>query len=115
MTLKPLPWRRPLSPALVGTLAVLALLPRVSRTHTLLLAAGTLATAALPLAVTVSTGQMIVALPDAVSAGLDSPAGRNLIGILVLVGALILLARALGPLQSALAVTFAREVDRHLQ
>ncbi|HLZ08924.1 MAG TPA: hypothetical protein VKT80_10080, partial [Chloroflexota bacterium] len=110
-----LPWRSSLSPALAGTLAVLALLPGVSRSRTILLAVSTVATASIPLAVTVITGQLIGLLPDTVGTGLDSPAGRRMLLLLAIAGTLILVVRALGPLQLALAGTFARQVDRHLQ
>jgi ATP-binding cassette, subfamily B, bacterial len=108
-------WRRPLSPALAGTLAVLALLPRVSLTRTILLAVGTLAAASLPIAITLITGQFIGTIPDALAGGLDSAAGRALIRLLITASALIVLLYALRPIQEALASTFARQVDRHLQ
>lgn len=110
-----LPWRRPTSPAIAGTLAVLGLLPRVSRTRASLLVAITLVTATLPIAITVVTGQFVGEIPDAVRGGLDSPAGRTMLDLLIAAGALIVVARALGPFQQALASCFAREVDRHLQ
>src|SRR2546422_5188230 len=71
-------WRRPLSPALAGTLAVLALLPRVSLTRTLWLAISTLVAAVLPIAVTVISGRLIGTIPDALRDGLASPAGQQL-------------------------------------
>ncbi|MGH2461365.1 MAG: hypothetical protein ACRDIY_21110, partial [Chloroflexota bacterium] len=110
-----LPWRRPASPAIAGTLAVLALLPRVNRTRAFHLAAITLMTATLPVVITVVTGQFIGEIPDAVRDGLASPAGQTMLRLLIVAGALIILARALGPFQQALASCFAREVDRHLQ
>src|SRR5258708_369019 len=108
-------WRGSQSPALAGTFAVLALLPRVSLARTLALAVHTIVTAALPIAVTVLTGRLIGIIPDAVQTGLDSPAGRQMTILLIISGGFIVIVRALGPLQLALAGTFARQVDRYLQ
>ncbi|HEY3078560.1 MAG TPA: ABC transporter ATP-binding protein [Chloroflexota bacterium] len=107
--------RRPLSPAVSGTLAVLRLLPRVSRPLTLLLAGGTLAQAVLPLAITVVTGLLVGAVPAALADGAGSDAAGGLVGWLGLAALLIGVVRVLGPLQTALASAFARQVDRHLQ
>src|SRR5215467_7157334 len=105
-----LPWRRPLSPALAGTLAVLVLLPRVSLRRTILLAVGTLTAASLPIAITLITGQFIGTVTLAHAGGLDSAAGHALIRLLLAARALIVLLYALRPIQEALASTFAREV-----
>lgn len=115
MSANVLPWRRPLSPALTGTLAVLALLPRVNLSWTLLLGASTLVAAALPVAITVVTGEFVGAIPDALRSGLSSPVGQRMLGLLIASGAMIVLARALAPWQRALATAFGRAVDRHLQ
>jgi ATP-binding cassette subfamily B protein len=73
-----------------------------------------LATALLPVGVTVITGLLVGAIPATVQGGLDSPAGRT---TLVLLGAagLIVLSRLLAPFLAALAAIFAREVDRSFQ
>ncbi|HEV8638416.1 MAG TPA: ABC transporter ATP-binding protein [Chloroflexota bacterium] len=111
-----LPFRhRPLSPAVSGTLAVLRLLPRVSPSLTLLLAAGTVVQAALPVALTVVTGLLVGDVPAAAGGGVASDAARRLLGWLGLAALLIGVVRVLGPLQTALASAFARRVDRHLQ
>src|SRR5581483_1769282 len=110
-----LPWRRPLSPALAGTLAVLALLPRVNLAWTLLLTASTLVAAVLPVAITVITGQLVGAIADALRGGLGSAAGQGMLGSLIAAGVMIVGLRALGPFQRALATAFGRAVDRHLQ
>jgi ABC-type multidrug transport system fused ATPase/permease subunit len=103
------------SPALAGTLAVLALLPRVSLVQTLALAVNTMATATLPIALTVLTGRLIGLIPETARTGLASPDGRQMILLLVIAGGLIVLVRALGPLQDLLAGAFGRQVDRYLQ
>jgi ABC-type multidrug transport system fused ATPase/permease subunit len=108
-------WRVSQSPALAGTFAVLSLLPRVSLAWTILLAINTLVTGGLPIAVTVLTGRLVGIIPDAVQTGLASPAGRQMTLLLAIAGALILVVRALGPLQLALAGAFGRQVDRFLQ
>jgi ABC-type multidrug transport system fused ATPase/permease subunit len=108
-------WRRPLPPALSGTLAVLGLLPRVSRPLTLALLVGTLVQAALPVAITVVTGLLVGDVPSAIGGGLGSDGARRLFGWLGLAALLIALVRVLGPFQTALAGALARRVDRHLQ
>src|SRR5579883_2970705 len=110
-----LPWRRPLSPALLGTIEVLLLLPRVSVSRTILLASGTLLAAVLSVVVTVFSGEFVGLIPDALRNGLASPTGQTMLQLLGLAGALIVLLRALAPLQRAFADTFARQVDRYLQ
>jgi len=110
-----LPRRWAASPTLVGTFAVLRLLPQVSRGRTALLAAGVLAATALPLAAVVVTGMLVGAIPPAVRGGLDSPAGRRALSLLVVAGVLIVAERLLGPFLAALAGTFGRAVDRRLQ
>jgi len=110
-----LPWRWSASPTLVGTFAVLRLLPQVSRGRTALLAAGVLAATALPLAAVIVTGMLVGAIPPAVRGGLDSPAGRRALSLLVVAGVLIVTERLLGPFLAALAGTFGRAVDRRLQ
>jgi ABC-type multidrug transport system fused ATPase/permease subunit len=103
------------SPALAGTFAVLGLLPRVSLAQTLALAVNTIVSATLPIAVTLLTGRLIGLIPETAQTGLASSAGRQLIILLAIAGALIVLVRALGPLQLALAGAFGRQVDRYLQ
>ncbi|HEX2037650.1 MAG TPA: ABC transporter ATP-binding protein [Chloroflexota bacterium] len=104
-----------MSPALAGTLAVLRLLPQVDARRTAVLAAATLLSAALPVAIAIAMGLLVGSMPAAVQGGLDSPAGRDALATFGVVCLLAVGARALGPLQSALASTFARDVDRHLQ
>ncbi len=94
---------------------MLRLLPAVDGAKTTLLAIGVLAGAALPLAATVVTGLLVGSVPAAVTGGLVSPAGHSALALLVGVGLLIVAERLLGPFLAALAATFGREVDRHLQ
>ena len=103
------------SPALMGTAAVVRLLPRVDAGRTVLLAATTLVSAALPVATSIVLGLLVGSVPVAAAAGLESPAGRTTLALFGLVCALAVGARVLGPLHATLAGTFARQIDRHLQ
>jgi ATP-binding cassette, subfamily B, bacterial len=111
----PRPWRRPLPPALTGTLVLLRLLPAVSRPLTVLLALGVFVSAALPIAVTVVSGLLVGSIPAAVRGGMASPAGQRAVSFLIAAALLIVVVRVLGPFRSTLAGVFARAVDRHLQ
>src|SRR5579872_6271180 len=95
-------------PALAGTLAVLRLLPRVSRPMTLALTAGIVAQTALPLGFIVLTGQLVGAIPAAVRGGIDSPAGHT--ALLLLGGAALITAvqRILTSVDFSLASVFGR-------
>lgn len=104
-----------LPPALDGTLALLALLPRVSVGQTVLLAGATLFVAILPVATVISTGLLVGIVPGIVASGLVSGDGQAALRLFLLASALVLINRAVGPFQTALATTFARQVDRHLQ
>src|SRR5215207_3670951 len=95
------------SPAFAGTVQVLRLLPRVSASSTLVLAALTLVLAALPIAMTVLMGLLVGSIPAAAGQGLDSPAGRTTLTLLGGIAALAMLVRIVSPLQSTLAGTFA--------
>ena len=110
-----LPRRRPLPPSISGTLILLRLLPAVSAPLTVLLALAVLVTAALPIALTVVSGLLVGAVPAAVRSGLSSPAGQRAVAFLIAAALLIVVVRVLGPLRAALAGSFSRAVDRHLQ
>lgn len=103
------------SPAVAGIFHLLRLLPHVSGGRTALLGALTLVLAALPVATTVLMGLLVGSIPNAVGQGLDSPGGRVTLALLGAVAALAFAGRILSPLQTALASTFARRVNRHLQ
>jgi len=110
-----LPWQRSPSPALGGIVVVVRLLPSVSRAKTVLVAVGVLATALLPIGVTVLTDLLVGSIPRAVQGGLDSPAGRATLTLLGAAAGLIALSTLLGPFLGALAGVLGREVDRTLQ
>jgi hypothetical protein len=76
MTSIRLPWRRALSPALTGTLALPRLMPRLSLTRTILLTLGTVVVAVLSIAVTVAFGRLLGVTSVAVRNGPDSPAAH---------------------------------------
>jgi ATP-binding cassette subfamily B protein len=108
-------WRRPLPPAVTGTLVLLRLLPTVSLPLTILLGWAVFVSAALPIAVTVVSGLLVGSIPAAVRGGLASPAGQRAVAFLIAATLLIVVVRVLGPFRSTLAGVFARAVDRHLQ
>src|SRR6266542_3182144 len=80
--------RRPRSLALDGTVAVLRLLPRVDARRTVLLAATTLVSAALPVAMGIVLGLLVGSVPAAAAGGMDSPAGRATLALFGVVCAL---------------------------
>jgi ATP-binding cassette subfamily B protein len=80
-----------------------------------LLVAGGLAGAALPVATVVCLGLLVGSVPAAAGAGSDSQAGRTVLALFALICGLSVLDRLLGQLHVALAGTFARQIDRHLQ
>src|SRR5882757_9587405 len=98
-----------------GTLALVRLLPAVSRRKTAVFAGAVLIAAAAPVTITVLTGLLIGSIPATVRSGFDSGPGRHTVHLLAAVAALILLQRALTPIMLALATTLGRGVDRHLQ
>src|SRR5688572_9717401 len=103
------------SPAFVGTFQVLRLLPSVSAGRTALLAALTLVLAALPIGTTILMGLLVGSIPAAAGDGLASEAGERTLRLLGGIAALAVAVRILAPLQSTLAGTFARRVNRQLQ
>ncbi|HZC28068.1 MAG TPA: ABC transporter ATP-binding protein, partial [Actinopolymorphaceae bacterium] len=109
------PSRPSLPPPVRGIVAVLALLPEVSRRRSALFAAGALAGALLPVGMAVVTGLLVGSIPAAVAGGLHSPAGGRTTSLLVFLAVLILLQRVISPLLSTLATILGREVDRLLQ
>ncbi|WP_371600250.1 ABC transporter ATP-binding protein [Streptomyces sp. NBC_00564] len=104
-----------LPPALGGTVALVRLLPRVSRIKTAWGVAGILAVSVLPVAVAVATGLLIGAVPDALRYRLSSPEGQHLLALLAATGVLVVLQQSLPPLLSALGDTLGRDAERFLQ
>src|ERR1041384_1596361 len=102
-------------PTAQGILAVLRVLPRVSRARTALLVGGVVVSAVLPIAIAVLTGLFIGAIPEAAGAGMDSPAGDRLLTLLAAAAVLFLVERMTGPLLRATVSTLGRDVDRYLQ
>jgi ABC-type multidrug transport system fused ATPase/permease subunit len=95
-------------------LLLLRQLGRVSRPLTLASALGVLVGAALPVASTIVSGQLVGRVPAAVAAGLDSPAGRALVRSLVALGAVYLGQFTVVPLLNQATNALARRLDRHL-
>ena len=110
-----LPWRRPVPPALVGTLALLRLLPRVHLPRTISLAVVVLLNMLLPIGLTVVTGLLIGSIPAAVEGGLDSPAARLTLIWLAVVSVAFIALQVLGPAQDVLGLALGRYLDLYLQ
>ncbi|NKE60085.1 ABC transporter ATP-binding protein [Lentzea sp. PSKA42] len=106
---------RSLPPTAKGILAVLRVLPRVSRPRTALLAGGVVVSAVLPIGIFVLTGLLIGDLPGAARDGADSLAADRVGTLLVTVGIVILIERLTTPLLRATVSTLGRDVDRYLQ
>ncbi|WP_422769357.1 ABC transporter ATP-binding protein [Plantactinospora sp. WMMC1484] len=98
-----------------GLWALMRLLPQVNRTKVALGAAGIAVAAVLPVAMLVTVGLLVGKVPDAAGAGLGSPAGRQIVALLVGVGILVVAQRVVLALLRALSETLGREVDRYLQ
>ncbi|GAB3645809.1 ABC transporter ATP-binding protein [Glycomyces tarimensis] len=105
----------PRFPAWRGVLAVLRLLPRISRPRTAFLATTTVLVAALPLATTVATGLLIGLIPDATAAGPDSAEARSAYLLLAAGSIALLLFRLLDNVHRANALTLGRELELLLQ
>ena len=106
---------RAVPPALSGLLALFRLLPAVSPALTALLALVVLVMGALPLAFAVVSGLLVGSIPAAVHGGLDSAAGHHALLLLGLAAATVAGLRLLAPVSGALAASFGRLVDLHLQ
>jgi ATP-binding cassette subfamily B protein len=104
-----------LPPTAKGIVAVLRVLPRVSRPRTALLAGGVVVSAVLPIGIAVVTGLLIGAIPIAARDGADSPAADRVGTLLVAVAIAILVERLTSPLLRAAVSTLGRDVDRYLQ
>jgi ABC-type multidrug transport system fused ATPase/permease subunit len=92
-------------------LALLRLLPRVSRRLTALLGATVLTRAMLPVGLTIASGVLIGSVPAAIEKGLDSRDGHRLVLALALAGVFFVADEVMAPVLSAVAETLGRRVD----
>ncbi|KOV82483.1 ABC transporter ATP-binding protein [Nocardia sp. NRRL S-836] len=106
---------RSLPPTAKGILAVLRVLPRVSRPRTALLAGGVVVSAVLPIGIAVLTGLLVGGIEGAARDGAGSPAADRVGTLLVAVAVAILVERLTSPLLRATVSTLGRDVDRYLQ
>lgn len=102
-------------PALSGILTLLRLLPGVNRTKAVIGVVGIAVVSLFPIAVAMTTGLLIGSIPGAVTDGTSSEAGRQMLGLLAVVGGLVLAQQITTPVLRTLGETLGREVDRHLQ
>ncbi|GAA1693308.1 ABC transporter ATP-binding protein [Glycomyces endophyticus] len=98
-----------------AVLAVVRLLPRISRPRTALFAATTVLTAALPLAMTIATGLLIGAVPAAAAAGPGSTEARDAYLLLGAGVAALLLGRLVTHFHQAVAFNLGRDLELLLQ
>ncbi len=94
-----------------GLLALLRLLPSVSRPRTALVGGTTLVAGLLPVAFTIAAGIMVGAVPGAVAGGLDSPEGRRLLTALIVAAVLFVAEQVTGQVQSYLADALGRRTS----
>lgn len=108
--------RRPPLPATVsGIVAVVRLLPVLSKRHTAIYAIGMVISALAPIATAVLTGLLIGSIPATVRDGLDSAAGRTTTGLLIGIAVLVVVDRGSGPIRGTVGATLGRDLDRYLQ
>src|SRR6185437_4971027 len=85
-------------PTIMGIVALMRVLPKVSPAKAAVGAVGIFASALLPIAVATATGFLIGAAPSALHGGFGSTAGHHLIVLLVVAGVLVLAQQAVGPM-----------------
>lgn len=95
-------------------LAMLRLLPTVSRPLTVAFVVTTLLSAVLPVVYTVTSGVLVGIVPRVVEDGFDSPSGRALTIALAVVAGLYALQQSLGPIQGAVQAALRLRVDTHM-
>jgi ATP-binding cassette subfamily B protein len=98
-----------------AVLAVVRLLPHISRPRTALLVATTVLTAALPLAMMIATGLLVGAVPAAAEAGPGSPEAQRAYVILLIGAAALLCGRLVDNVHRANAQNLGRELELFLQ
>lgn len=94
---------------------LLKLLPKVNAPLTVALVVIVLVGGLLPVALVIITGVLIGSISGALEAGLESPAGRNLMLALGLAGGMYLAQQLIGPFQELVTETMARRLDGHLR
>jgi ATP-binding cassette, subfamily B, bacterial len=98
-----------------AVLAVVRLMPQISRPRTALFAATAVLVAALPLTMTVATGLLIGAVPAAADAGPGSPEARHAYVLLAVGVAALLLGRLVDNVHRANAFNLGRELELLVQ
>ncbi|HUP87383.1 MAG TPA: ABC transporter ATP-binding protein [Acidimicrobiales bacterium] len=96
-------------------LAVVRLLPEAGRGTASALAFLVLATPVLSLVFTLASGRLVGSVPAAVRGGPGSPAGRILVGALVVLGASFVAQHLTAGVREVLAVAAGRRIDRRLR
>ncbi len=103
------------SPATLGQLHLMALLPRVSGQLAAALGVLVAVTAALPLVFTLASGALVGSIPGAVRAGAGSPEAEAALGVLALTAAVFVLQRLIGPIRGIVAAQLGLLVEQHLE
>ncbi len=103
-----------LSRSALGMLAIVRLLPRLNPRLAAVLAVTILLSAALPVVAAVLTGLLIGSIPTAVAGGAGSAEMTETTWLLVIIGILVLIDRAVAPIAKAAAESLGRELDSHL-
>jgi ATP-binding cassette subfamily B protein len=98
-----------------AVLAVVRLLPQISRPRTALLGVTTVLTAALPLAMTIATGLLIGAVPAAAAGGPGSPEAQRAYFFLIVGASALLAGRLVDNVHRANSQNFGRELELLLQ
>lgn len=98
-----------------AVLAVARLMPQISRPRTVLFAVTTVLVAALPLTMTIATGLLIGAVPDAAEGGPGSAEARYAYTLLAVGVAALLLGRLVDNVHRANAFNLGRELELLLQ
>ncbi|WP_152362937.1 ABC transporter ATP-binding protein [Microlunatus speluncae] len=103
-----------LSASARGVFAIVRVLPRLNPRLATVLAVTILLSAALPVVAAVLTGLLIGSIPAAVAGGTGSAAMARTVWLLVVIGLLVLIDRAVAPIAKTAAEALGRELDSHL-
>jgi ATP-binding cassette subfamily B protein len=104
-----------LTPAALGRFQIVTLIPQVHLPLAVCLAVLVVVSAVLPVAFTLASGQLIGAIPGAMSGGFESPAGQLALHALTLAGAAFVGQRIAGPVRGVVAEFLGQELERHLE